>query len=334
MMEIGSEFHKAQTESGKGFIPPVDGTFVFSGRTAIETVLKELPYAKKAALPSYCCDSMIEPFRRAGYQLEFYSVNYFDKLVIDVQISKDVDVLLWCNYFGFHITMPDFSEFKKRGGVIIEDVTHSLLSESFCNLQSDYLVASVRKWFPINCGGYCALVNGTLRFKPTQMPSQEFIDNKSLAMRLKAEYLDDLDEQKKEQFLSIFGNSNHWLAENYSELDIDFGSKDFLGCVDVIEQRHRRRRNTHILYEGLKNKVEFMFSEEDMDCPLFVPVLLSDRNETRKILTENKIYCPVHWPKPIDCNSNLYDMELSLICDQRYGEEEMIKIISVLERSI
>ena len=41
MMEIGSEFHKAQTESGKGFIPPVDGVFVFSGRTAIETVLKE-----------------------------------------------------------------------------------------------------------------------------------------------------------------------------------------------------------------------------------------------------------------------------------------------------
>ena len=187
-MEIGSEFHSMNKGKGDGFILPVEGAFVFSGRTAIETVLKEIPCAKKVALPSYCCDSMIEPFRRIGYEIEFYAVNYTDRLDISVDLSADTDVLLWCNYFGFRVNMPDFSEFKKRGGVIIEDITHSLLSEKVYDPQSDYLVASVRKWFPINCGGYCASLNGTLKFQPINVPSQEFIECKTSAMNLKAEY--------------------------------------------------------------------------------------------------------------------------------------------------
>ncbi len=58
--EIGSEFHRMPFESGHGLILPAPGSLVFSGRTAIETVLKEIPEARKAALPSYCCDRMID----------------------------------------------------------------------------------------------------------------------------------------------------------------------------------------------------------------------------------------------------------------------------------
>lgn len=329
-MEIGSEFHKTQTERGVGFLPKVAGELVFSGRTAIETVLMELPSVKKAALPSYCCDSMIEPFRRANVTVEFYAVNYNDGLEIDPIISEDTDLILWCNYFGFCTPMPDFSSFKSRGGVIVEDVTHSLLSDTFCNQQSDYLVASVRKWFPVNSGGYCASVNGNLSFAPKKLPPTEFVELKARAMALKAEYLEDFGEQKKERFLSMFGSSNHWLAENYSSLAIDLQSKEVLERVDLEEHRKVRRRNARVLYEGLDDKATFLFPKEKIDCPLFVPIVSSRRDELRKILVENEIYCPIHWPRPSGCCSNLYDVELSLICDQRYGEEDMNRIVSVL----
>ena len=92
-----------------------------------------------------------------------------------------------------------------------------------------------------------------------------------------------------------------------------------------------RRSNAHVLYKGLDGLIQFLFSEEDMDCPLFVPVLLEHRDQIRQVMIDNKIYCPVHWPKPDGCNSNLYDMELSLICDQRYGEEDMMRIVKVLK---
>ena len=330
--EIGSEFHKMEFGKGRGLSFPLEGCLVFSGRTAIETVLKELPHAKKAVLPSYCCDSMIEPFRKAGMIVEFYPVRYENGLKIDVLISEDIDILLWCNYFGYHTPMPDLTDFKKNGGVVIEDITHSLLSSSPFNTQSDYLVASIRKWEPINCGGYCASMNGGLTHVPVLMPSTGFVDNKTSAMNMKTEYLNDLDEQKKQQFLAMFGESNHWLAENYSELAIDPWSEEYLTHVDAEEQKRIRRSNAHVLYEGLKNKVQFLFSEEDMDCPLFVPVVIPNRNEVRKILTENRIYCPVHWPKPEGCCSNLYDLELSLICDQRYNEDDMKRIGSVISQ--
>lgn len=38
---------------------------------------------------------------------------------------------------------------------------------------------------------------------------------------------------------------------------------------------------------------------------------------------------------PMGCGrSNLYDMELSLICDQRYDESDMEKIVSVLLKTL
>lgn len=325
--EIGSEFHRLVSDKGHGLTYPGSGSLVFSGRTAIETVLKELPGTKRAMLPSYCCDSMIQPFRAAGIQVGFFPVNYHDGLKIEIDIPKDTDIFLWCNYFGFNVPMPDLSDFR---GVIIEDITHSLFSDHACHLQSNYLVASVRKWEPIHCGGYCASLGGSLFRAPVTAPPQAFVDKKTAAMTLKTEYLSDLDEEKKPRFLSMFKESNRWLAENYSNLSIDSWSREYLESVNMEREQEIRRNNAKALYRGLKS-AQFLFPETAMDTPLFVPILLPNRDEVKRILTENSIYCPVHWPKPEGAESNLYERELSLICDQRYNEEDMERIVSVLK---
>lgn len=318
--EIGSEFHRVTPDSGSGLIYPRPGSLMFSGRTAIEAVLEKLPDARTALLPSYCCDSMIVPFRTAGIDVKFYKVSWDERLRI--KIDGSADILVWCNYFGFKNEMPIFD------GVVIEDITHSFLSESPCNPQSDYLVASLRKWEPVNCGGYCSVeVEGSA-------PTDEFVVLKTSAMELKTEYLYDLDEEKKPRFLKMFADSNHWLSKNYSGLGIDQFSQEYLACVDMEKQRKKRRENAKALFEGLQNKVQFMFPTEDMDCPLFVPILLPNRDRVRAHLTKNGIYCPVHWSKPEGCESNIYDMELSLVCDQRYEIEDMERIVSTLKEVI
>ena len=318
--EIGSEFHKMPFEEGHGLALPRPGSLVFSGRTAIEAVLRQATNAHTALLPSYCCDSMIVPFRDAGIEVKFYQVDWDNGL--KVEIKGSADIFLWCNYFGFKNEMPEFD------GVIIEDITHSMLSMTSSHPHSDYLVASLRKWEPVNCGGYCSVqIDG-------EVPSEEFVRLKSAAMDLKKDYLEDMDPEKKPRFLSMFGESNHWLAEHYSGLSIDPFSRDFLGSADVEQQRRIRRENARALYEGLSGKVQFMFPAENMDCPLFIPILLPNRNEVRAHLTKNEIYCPVHWPKPEGCESNIYDLELSLICDQRYGIEDMKRIVSVIKEVV
>ena len=320
MKEIGSEFHKMPIDSGQGLKYPRSGSLVFSGRTAIESVLRKIPDAHSVLIPSYCCDSMIVPFRDAGMEVRHYSVNWADGL--KTELNDSADILLWCNYFGYRNEIPDFD------GFIIEDITHSFLSEKQCHEHSDFLVASLRKWEPIHCGGYCSVDSHG------EKPSVQFVNDKNFAMEMKAEYLQDLEESKKTKYLQLFGNCNKWLADNYSGLSIDSWSKEYLLRVDVEKQRNIRRQNAHILYDGLKDKICFLFPEGDMDCPLFVPVLLKNRDEVRRYLTNNKIYCPVHWPKPDSAESNIYDMELSLICDQRYGTEDMERIVSVLSEGI
>lgn len=340
MIEIGSEFQYMDNRKGFGVRIPneiKDYTYTFSGRTAIETVLKNESNIRKIMLPSYCCDSMIEPIRSQGIEVCFYPVRYNNGLQIDLKIERNVDAILWCDYFGFKLEMPDFTEFIKNGGIIIEDITHSFFSENQYNKQSQYLVGSLRKWEPILCGGFCAAVNKELLYKPTELPTQEFLYKKKRAMLLKKDYLEGNTDIEKNEFLNYFSESNAWLAKHYSELAMDEESIAFLNCADSEKHILQRKENAKTLYDGLKNCkiIKFLFQEEDMKCPLFVPILVNDRNRDnlRRKLIENDIYCPIHWPKPNEkCESNLYDLELSLICDQRYTKKDMQRIIEIIKK--
>lgn len=341
MHEIGSEFsldNKAIEEEKINAIG-TNGVLVFSGRTAIETVLRNEPHIHKALLPSYCCDSMIEPFRQASIDVSFYPVTYDNSIKIDLKIPSDVDCILWCNYFGFRTEIPDLQDFIDRGGIVIEDITHSYFSNRQYNKQSHYLVASLRKWEPVFCGGYVESKKGELVNKPVKIPSADFLEKKDMAMRLKSDYLAGASRIEKNTFLSLFKESNEWLAENYSGLTIDVYSEEYLNHIDIAQHREQRLKNAKVLYEGLayNSDVKFLFPLDRIDCPLFVPVIIKDgkRDTIRKKMIEQDIYCPVHWPHPkACCESNLYDLELSIVCDHRYNEEDMQRIVEVLNNEI
>ena len=152
---------------------------------------------------------------------------------------------------------------------------------------------------------------------------------------MKSQYLSENLDIDKTAFLNAFSESNEWLAENYSGLAIDEYSKQIFLNADYRKQRDIRINNARILYEGLEanQDIGFLFPIHRMDCPLFVPVIIANgkRDVIRKKLIDNRIYCPVHWPHPsAECQSNLYELELSLICDQRYNEDNMRRIVEVL----
>jgi len=342
-LEIGSEFWMPCDVTlsiySKSWLPKgKDYTFTFSGRTAIETVLNDIGSAvKKALIPSYCCDSMIEPFQAAGIAVDFYDVRIADSFEINLAIPTDCDVLLWCNYFGFQSNYPKdiVLAFQKRGGIVIEDITHSLLSEKQCLENSNYLVASLRKWGPLLSGGFCSKRNGNFTTKPTLTPAHEFLEAKRNAMRLKAQYLSDGDRKKKTQYMQLFAESNHWLVEHYSRLTMDEESQYMLSRWNLDKIRVRRRKNAQAIYKELTGSkvITPLFPLSKMDCPLFVPVIVKSgvRETIRQRLIAEEIYCPIHWPHPqAECNSNLYDLEISLICDQRYSEQDMNRITSAI----
>jgi hypothetical protein len=68
--------------------------------------------------------------------------------------------------------------------------------------------------------------------------------------------------------------------------------------------------------------------------PLFVPIYLENRNDVRKRMSQQEIYCPIHWPlenMPVKKGKEMAEHELSLIVDQRYGEKEMKHILDCIQ---
>ena len=327
MREIGSEFWDVPTIAQKNNLFPKSTQWYLSGRSALQAIIKELGEAGSVSLPSWCCDSMIKPFVDAGLEIHFYPVYWWEEKLIQ-EIEFPCDVLFLIDYFGYTGTTPDLSSYK---GVVIRDVTHSIFSTTYSD--ADYYFGSLRKWCGVWTGGYVWSKDGH-RVQTELTNDSEYVFLREKAMQQKAEYISGL--RKDKGYLRIFDEAEE-LLENVephpaSDRDVQIAKK-----LDIETIRNRRRANAEVLRSAFPDWL--IFSELlSSDVPMFVPVLVPDgkRNELRSYLIKNEIYCPVHWPVSDYHRLNvkeqlIYDNELSLICDQRYTEEDMHRIVETIK---
>lgn len=318
-----------------------DYTFTFSGRSAIELVIKDILNSKPIKtiyMPSYCCESMIEPLERFDFEIIFYDVflNEKDELEYSIDENVECDILFLMTYFGTGSKKIDetVSIFKEKSSTVIEDVTHRMFNNVYCSGHADYILGSIRKWLPVMSGGFVAKKEQSLTIKPMNS-SNDFIRDVEKSMKLKSRYI--LGEGlNKNSFLELYSKGTKIFAELEYSYQIDEKSLDILNHFNLSRMFNQRRENARKLYNGLKDlkKIKFLTADINLDLstPIFVPIILDNRNRDslRKYLIKNNVYCPVHWPIFSDNNSNIPDFELSLICDQRYGNNEMSKIIKLI----
>ena len=297
-------------------------------------------------MPAWCCDSMLQPFIDRGVEIRLYDMTYNAAgLEYDIEFGKCADILYVNNYFGYDNTLSIdvIKHFKKQGTVVIYDRTHSLFRDDkeYVDL-SDYTFASIRKWMGVSCGAYLAKTSGELTL-PT-LSNCPYLDEKIEAMKMKAAYMEGDTSVDKQRFLSLYSNFGHHLAEDYRDYKMDEQSQKLWFYAD--RRAIRKERNANAVYlqrclEGVE-QMETMFAMTSSDCALFVPVLfktMQKRDEVRKHLISNAIYCPVHWSKPCIVGSSLkvndiYDRELSLLCDQRYNFVDMQHIVEAIKEII
>lgn len=355
MREIGSEFWLDRTPTiNDEKIPDwlrvgEDQCLLLSGRTSIDYVLEDITSnIRNVYMPSYCCESMLQPFLEKNIHVEYYDVVFNNdegiKYIID--FNKECDVFFATSYFGFSNTTMDFAIdfFSRKNVIVIEDITHRLLNEQMYNNNSHYCIASLRKWFSIPSGGIAIKNSG--KFSTQQLKSSEkLVKTKIIAMKQKEKYIRDgmnknelIRINDKAQFLKLFSEFNDNLKYNYQKMEIDKLSKGILLTYDIKEIRQKRCENAYVLYEATKEQklIKPMFGRNDQvrDCPLYFPIRVNPgiRMRLRKYLIDNEIYCPIHWPIPNQrfLNSKtrkIYDEELSLICDQRYDINDMKVVI-------
>ena len=164
---------------------------------------------------------------------------------------------------------------------------------------------------------------------------RRYISLRKAAMQQKAEYISGLKIDKA--YLKVFDDAEEALeyigVVSACERDIDLARK-----LDVDFIKNQRRTNATILREELHDMLAFDKMEE-IDTPMFVPILVSDgkRDALRRYLINNGIYCPVHWPlseyhKLDEKEISIYKNELSLVCDQRYTEEDMYRMVDAIKQ--
>ena len=103
--EIGSEFWDIPLAPQENGIFPPYTVWYLSGRVALRAILSDLcarQVVRTAALPSWCCHTMIAPFSDTGIKVFFYPVFVADGVLRQEQGScPSCDVTLVMDYFGY-----------------------------------------------------------------------------------------------------------------------------------------------------------------------------------------------------------------------------------------
>ena len=318
-----------------------------SGRTALEHIVELLVQrgAKSACLPAYCCHTMIEPFLSHGMQVSFYDVELSENgLHRCVDDEHHCNCILLMDYFGH--TDQETSEIalreKEKGTMVIYDATHSMYSNINYDLY-DYIYGSYRKWVDINCGFLAWKGDwGGLAITQNSSNGDAYPSTRELLFDKKASFMND-GPVSKDAFLPLVNTAESILEEQYHHKMPDTRSMEVLRETDADFLINARKQNAQLLtnaISALEDKRIRCFSPilNVNDTPLFVAIAVApeDRNNLRKHLIANQIYCPVHWPfsdaHPNNSKSQpLFDIELSLICDQRYGLDDMQRMVNVIK---
>lgn len=336
MLEIGSEFWEIEIQNTKNDLSILnigkDYELLMSGRTAIDFCLQDFnDRVKVVYMPDYCCNSMLQPFIDNGYNIIFYHFDFINKKYI-IDTNTKCSIFFAVSYFGYSdSTMDDsISQFSINQVVIIEDITHRFLSNKNHCEDSTYLVASLRKWIPILSGGVA--IKTSSKFSRTcvlKEVSGDFVEFKKKAMHLKRRYLQG-EIDSKEEFLEYFKKSNEYFFD-YRNKAIDHDSRRIIGGIDFNLIKKQRVLNSIVIENKLRDnsKTKLLFNYKDGDCPLFVPILIEDRDIIRKKMADRSIYLPMHWPNSL-AENKIVEQELSLINDQRYNESIVADYIDIL----
>ena len=334
MREIGSEFWDVPTTAVKTELFPNNTLWYISGRSALSAIIRDFGGCGTVALPSWVCESIVRPFQDEGIQVRYYPVYYAKGLVQEPRF--DCDALLVMDYFGYTGETPDLSRYR---GKVIRDVTHSLLSSDYRD--ADYYFGSLRKWCGVWTGGYAWTSDGHSLYEGLSC-DQGYVSLREEAMLQKSRYIEGFTSSKTDasadkEFLRTFG-----MAENLLDnMGIKQATKRDIALAKKLDKNfiiNRRRSNARILMEAFPEILIFPELKKD-DCPMFVPILIQSekRDSMRRYLVERGIYCPIHWPrieyhKLDNCaDATLYDESLSLVCDQRYTENDMYRIVDAVD---
>lgn len=326
-----------------------DYVWLSTGRSAIQFVINAIeertPGIKKVAvLPSFTCDTVFIPFLKSGYAVYYYPIEgdltTSSNAILESVIEHEASIVLFHRYFGFDTLDNQVDKMcnalRELGKISIEDCTQCLYS-AIPRSSADFTVGSIRKWTGTPDGGFAVCREGRFDNKP-QYSDTVLEDAKIKASYAKYGYLFE-HEGDKSDMLAMYRSAEDILDNQKSIYCISKMSARVQANLNRLELANKRRENFDILSKELLRAVTPVFSLASDVVPLYFPILVNDRGPLQRLLVANAIYAPVVWPKdekqPKQCvgAENAYKHLLCIPIDQRYGVDDMERIIDVINKA-
>lgn len=341
MNEFGSDFHFIDSfTSGRAHIDDVfkNALFLADGRQCVVVLIRQYGW-KRIWMPDCFCYEVIETIRKyTNIKVMFYADCPFCEGQVDSLPIMEGDVLLRMNYFG----MREHRSNRTISCPVIEDHSHDLLGHWALYSDADWCISSIRKTLPVPEGGMMWSPKGH-KLIVELTPSDE---NERIAtirwkgMEMKAAYLRG-EVVNKDVFRKCYTDTESWFDDAEPCL-IDDRSKEFVSNkFDINLWQNAKRKNWKLLHDLVSHVDCSVLKPEDETCTMFSFVLLMkskvQRDALRKRLIASHVYPAILWVLPGDVSKGAKDFSermLSIHCDGRYSEENIIQLAVVLNEAL
>lgn len=299
-----------------------DAVLLNSCRHALEYIIRGIGNISRIYIPYYTCDAVLQPIERLNVPFSFYSLD--NQLEIDDDITLDEnEYLLYTNYFGIKDSYArDLA--NKYGEHIIIDNAQALYCPAFASHQ----IYSPRKFLGMPDGGIA--ITNVDDYSEVLPQGISYDRCKHLLKRIEL-----VPSSGYNDFKDV---SCQIASSELSKMSVI--SKNILLSVDLNDVKNRRLNNFNLLHGALKssNKLGALLTNSLHDsctCPMVYPYWTSD-NELKSRLIKEQVFVATYWSNVLEWTQpGMIEYEfannlLAIPCDQRYGEDDMNKIIELI----
>ena len=307
-MEIprGEEYHK-------------DALRMNTGRNCFEYILRAYGY-KKVYLPYYTCKAVMEPINKLSIPYEFYHIDISFEISDRITL-RDGEALLYTNYFGLKQRYVELLA-EKFGSRLIVDNTQAFYSLPVPGIDTFY---TCRKFFGVPDGAYlyCHTV------ADVEIEQDYSFDRMTHLLKR----IDLTAEDGYRDFIEVDNGLVDQPIRRMSKL-----TQRMMQSVDYELVARQRRTNYMILNDLLGKDNSIDLPLEDDAVPMVYPYLVPLKGLREKLIG-NRVFVARYWPNVLDWTTEgeieyrlAYQMQ-PLPIDQRYGEEEMRRIVEIINFS-
>lgn len=291
-----------------------DALALSSGRAALACLI-ERRGIRRIALPDFCCDVVRETCERCGVSVRLYPVG-LDLRPAEMVAAEDEWFYL-VNFYG-QLKHEELEDWAARCPRLIVDNAQAYFDVPLKGVDTLY---TCRKFLGVSDGG----------FLYTDAPGETLPRDESHGRM--GFVLGRFERPAGEYYAEASGNND--ALPILPVLGMSALTENLLHGIEYGRVRFRREENFARLHAALGEHNRLAVRAPA--GPFAYPFLHPDAPALRRRLIAEKIFVPTLWPNVLreqpegSAAHTLAENILPLPCDQRYGSEEMDRILEVLD---